>query len=76
MIDSCVLTATYLTLVDKVSTSLSVIDGLLALILLEVERDTINAMPLIRGSLVSLTLEDVSKVTSAVGQLHNLRKRE
>ena len=69
MIDCCILTATYFTLFHKVSANLSIIDSLLALVLLEIERDTINTMPLIRRGLVSLTLEDVSKVTSAAGQL-------
>ena len=46
--------------------------GLLALILLEVERDTVDTMSLVRGSLVPLSLEDMAKVTTAVGQLNDL----
>jgi len=43
--------------------------GLLSFVLLKVERDTVDAMPLIRRGLVSLSLEDVSKMTTAVNQL-------
>jgi len=42
--------------------------GLLALILFEVERDTVHTMSLVRGSLVSLSLEDMPEVTTADGQ--------
>ena len=68
----CILAATYFTIDDRISA----VDGLLALILFEVEGDTVDAMSLVRGSLVSLSLEDMAKVTTAVGQLNDLRPSE
>ena len=44
-------------------------ERLLSFVLLEVKRDTVDAMPLIRRSLVSLSLEDMSKMTTTVNQL-------
>jgi hypothetical protein len=69
VVDCCILTAIYFTPDHLISAEASVLDDLLSLVFLEVKRDTINAVPLVRRSLVALALEDVSKVTSAVGQL-------
>jgi hypothetical protein len=49
--------------------------SLLALILLEVKRDAVDTMPLIRRCLVALTFEDMSEMTTTDRQITRTRRK-